>query len=51
MRQPSGSLDGFAVVMAIAAYLLLWRLKLPVYVLVPAGAVIGMAWRLLIGGA
>ena len=44
---PDGRLDAFAVVMAVAAYLALWRLKMPVYALVPAGAVIGMAWTLL----
>jgi len=43
---PGGVLDGFAFVMAIAAYVALWRLKVPVYALVPTGAVAGMAWRL-----
>jgi chromate transporter len=43
---PAGVLDGFALVMAIVAYLALWRLRLPVYALVPGGAALGMAWRL-----
>ena len=44
---PGGTLDAFALVMAVAAYVALWRLKVPVYVLVPTGAIVGMAWRLL----
>ncbi|MBI3461110.1 chromate transporter [Candidatus Acetothermia bacterium] len=41
-----GSLDSFALVMAIASFLVLWRFKVPIHFLVPAGAVIGMAWSL-----
>jgi len=43
---PGGRLDGFALAMGLAAYLALWRLKLPVYLLVPAGAALGMVWTL-----
>jgi chromate transporter len=45
---PGGRIDPFAVAMTVAAYLALWRLKMPVYALVPAGAVIGMGWKLLV---
>jgi len=38
--------DLYALVVAIASYLALWRLHTPVYVLVPAGAVLGMLWTL-----
>jgi len=42
---PDGrSLDVFALVMAIGAYLLMWRLHWQVYYLVPAGAVLGALW-------
>ena len=47
---PAGAPDFFALAMAVTAYLALWRLKLPVYCLVPAGATAGMAWRLLVAG-
>lgn len=43
---PGGRLDGFALAVGVAAYLALWRLKLPVYLLVPAGAAVGMIWTL-----
>ena len=45
-----GRLDLFALAMAVLSYLVLWRFRLPVYFLVPAGAVIGMVWTLLRGG-
>jgi chromate transporter len=38
--------DLYALVAAIAAYLALWRFKVPVYFLVPAGAVLGAIWTL-----
>ena len=47
---PSGRLDLFALGVAVLSYLVLWRVHLPVYFLVPAGAVIGMVWTLLRGG-
>jgi chromate transporter len=44
---PEGrGIDFYALVVAIAAYLTLWRVKVPVYVLVPAGAVLGLLWML-----
>jgi chromate transporter len=36
--------DVFAALMAIVAYLVLWRFKVQIYYLVPAGALIGLAW-------
>jgi chromate transporter len=47
---PGGRPDVFAVIIAVAAYVALWRLKMPVYALVPAGAIIGMAWKLVGAG-
>jgi chromate transporter len=42
---PEGrGVDGYALVVAIASYLALWKLKTPVYYLVPAGALLGMLW-------
>jgi chromate transporter len=40
-------LDVFALVMAIASFVVLQRFKAPVYLIVPVGAVVGMAWFLL----
>jgi chromate transporter len=42
-----GGLDVFALVMAVASFVVLQRFKVPIYVLVPLGAVLGMAWTLL----
>jgi chromate transporter len=36
--------DVFAALMAIGAYFVLWRFKMQIYYLVPAGALIGLAW-------
>jgi chromate transporter len=45
---PEGrGVDLYALIIAITSYLALWRLKTPVYFLVPAGAVLGMFWTLL----
>jgi chromate transporter len=41
--------DLFALVVAVAAYVAVWRLHLQVYYLVPMGAVAGMVWTLLRG--
>ncbi|NJP07323.1 MAG: chromate efflux transporter [Chloroflexaceae bacterium] len=46
-----GSLDLFAVVVAVVACILLRRLHWPIYVVVPIGAVVGMLWTLLTGDA
>jgi chromate transporter len=44
---PEGrGIDLYALVAAIVSYLALWRLKVPVYYLVPAGAVLGMVWSI-----
>jgi chromate transporter len=40
-------LDVFALVVAVVSFLVLQRFKVPIYALVPVGAVIGMAWTLL----
>ncbi|HSK98814.1 MAG TPA: chromate efflux transporter [Rubrobacteraceae bacterium] len=41
-----GGLDVFALVVAVVSFVLLQRLKIPIHLLVPAGAVVGMAWVL-----
>jgi chromate transporter len=40
-------LDVFALVVAIASFVVLQRFKVPIYLLVPIGAVTGMVWTLL----
>ena len=40
-------LDVFALIVAVASFVVLQRFKVPIYVMVPAGAVIGMVWTLL----
>ena len=42
-----GGLDVFALVLAVASFVVLQRFKVPIYVMVPAGALLGMAWTLL----
>jgi chromate transporter len=42
-----GGLDLFALIVAAASFVILQRYKVPIYLMVPAGAVIGMAWTLL----
>jgi chromate transporter len=41
------SLDVFALVVALVSFVALRRLKVPIYLMVPAGALAGMAWTLL----
>ncbi len=41
-----GRVDAFAVALALAAFVAIRRLRAPIYFAVPAGALIGMAWRL-----
>ena len=41
-------LDLFALVVAVASFVVLQRFKVPIYVMVPVGALIGMAWTLLL---
>jgi chromate transporter len=49
---PEGlSLDGldvFALVVAVVSFVVLQRFKVPIYALVPVGALVGMAWTLLL---
>jgi chromate transporter len=40
-------LDVFALVVAVVSFLVLQRYKVPIYLMVPAGAVLGMVWTLL----
>ena len=42
-------LDVFALVEAVVSFVVLQRFKVPVYLMVPIGAVVGMAWILLQG--
>jgi chromate transporter len=41
-------LDVFALVVAAVSFVVLQRYKVPIYLMVPAGAVLGMAWTLLL---
>lgn len=41
------NLDVFALVVTVVSFVVLQRLKVPIYALVPAGAVVGMVWTLL----
>ena len=40
-------LDLFALVVAVVSFVVLQRYKVPIYLMVPIGAVLGMAWTLL----
>ena len=40
-------LDLFALIIAVVSFIVLQRFKVPIYLMVPAGAVVGMAWTLL----
>ena len=42
-----GGLDAFALVVAVVSFGILQRFKVPIYVMVPVGALVGMAWTLL----
>jgi len=42
-----GGLDVFALVIAIISFVMLQRFKIPIYLMVPAGALLGMVWTLL----
>ncbi len=41
------ALDAFALVVAMASFVILQRFKVPIHFLVPIGALVGMAWTLL----
>ena len=43
---PAG-LDVFALVVTVVSFVVLQRYKVPIYLMVPAGALLGMAWTLL----
>jgi chromate transporter len=43
-----GGLDVFALVVAVVSFVVLQRFKVPIYLLVPVGALVGMAWTLLL---
>jgi chromate transporter len=40
-------IDVFALVVAVVSFLMLQRYRVPMYLMVPAGALLGMAWTLL----
>ena len=40
------SLDVFALVVAVVSFVVLQRYKVPIYLMVPIGAVVGMVWTL-----
>ncbi len=40
-------LDVFALIVAVASFIVLQRFKVPIYLMVPIGAFVGMAWTLL----
>ena len=40
-------LDVFALVVAVVSFVVLQRFKVPIYLMVPTGAVVGMVWTLL----
>ena len=42
-----GGLDVFALVVAVASFVVLQRFKTPIYIMVPIGALLGMVWTLL----
>jgi hypothetical protein len=42
----TGGFDAFALVLAVGAFLLAWRVHVPIHYLVLIGAVLGMLWRL-----
>jgi hypothetical protein len=42
-----GGLDVFAVAVAVVSFVVLQRYRVPIYLMVPVGAVLGMAWTLL----
>ncbi len=42
-----GGLDVFALVVAVVSFVVLQRFKVPIYIMVPIGALLGMAWTLL----
>jgi chromate transporter len=43
----NGTLDIFALVVAVVSFVVLQWLKIPIYLMVPAGALAGMLWTLL----
>ncbi len=43
---PDGGLDAFALALATVSFALLQRFKVPIYLMVPAGALAGLAWTL-----
>src|ERR671914_686760 len=40
-------LDIFALIVAVASFVVLQRFKTPIYLMVPAGAIVGMVWTML----
>jgi len=44
---PDGGFDAFALAVAVTSFILLQRFKVPIYLMVPVGAIVGMVWTLL----
>jgi len=44
---PGGKLEAFALILAAVSFVLLQRFKVPIYLMVQAGAVVGLVWTLL----
>ncbi len=44
---PDGGFDAFALAVALVSFAVLKRFGVPIYLLVPAGALVGVAWTLL----
>jgi chromate transporter len=43
----TGGFDYFAAALALVSFGFAWKTRIPMYYLVPFGALAGMAWRLL----
>jgi chromate transporter len=41
-----GSFDPFAFVVAVGSFVVLQRFRVPIYLMIPAGALLGMVWTL-----
>jgi chromate transporter len=40
-------LDIFALIVAVASFVVMQKFKVPIYLMVPVGALLGMVWTLL----
>ncbi|HEX2097989.1 MAG TPA: hypothetical protein VHF46_02905 [Rubrobacteraceae bacterium] len=44
---PGGRLEAFALILTTVSFVLLQRFKVPIYLMVLAGVIVGMVWTLL----